>query len=88
VGSEADIEFHRSPNAGLPQIVGTGPRPIEHTIITTAWHILSTNTNTNYHDLGGDHHLRRNPDRARHRAIRSLNQLGYTVTFNPIQAAA
>jgi hypothetical protein len=42
-------------------------------------------TATTYHDLGGDHHLRRDPDRARHRAIRALNQLGYTVTLNPIQ---
>jgi transposase len=56
---------------------------IEHTIITAAWHVLSANTD--YHDLGGDHHIRRNPDRARHRAIQALNQLGYTVTLNPIQ---
>jgi hypothetical protein len=43
---------------------------------------------TEYHDLGGDHHLRRDPDRARHRAIRTVNQLGYTVSLNPIQGAA
>jgi len=59
---------------------------VEHTILTAVWHILSANTD--YHDLGGDHHIRRNPDRARHRAIQALNQLGYTVTLNPIQAAA
>jgi transposase len=59
---------------------------IEHTIITAVWHILSATTE--YHDLGGDHHLRRNPDRARHQAIRALNQLGYTVTLNPIQEVA
>ncbi|GAA4264372.1 IS110 family RNA-guided transposase [Dactylosporangium darangshiense] len=58
----------------------------EHTIITAVWHVLSATTE--YHDLGGDHHLRRDPDRARHRAIRALNQLGYTVTLNPIQGAA
>jgi hypothetical protein len=40
---------------------------------------------TEYHDLGGDHHLRRDPDRARHRAIQALNQLGYTITLNPFK---
>jgi transposase len=59
---------------------------VEHTIITAVWHVLSATTK--YHDLGGDHHLRRDPDRARHRAIRALNQLGYTVTLNPIQGAS
>ena len=58
----------------------------EHTIITAVWHVLSAVTE--YHDLGSDHHLRRDPDRARHRALRTLNQLGYTVTLNPIQGAA
>lgn len=32
--------------------------------------------------------FQRHPDRARHRAIQALNQLGYTVTLNPIQGAA
>ena len=35
---------------------------------------------TEYHDLAGDHHLRRDPDGARRRASRAFNQLGYTVT--------
>jgi transposase len=58
----------------------------EHTIITAVWHLLSANVA--YHDLGGDHHIRRDPDRARHRAIRALHQLGYTVTLNPIEGTA
>jgi hypothetical protein len=41
-----------------------------------------------YQDLGPDHFLNRNPDRARSRAIRQLNQLGYSVTLNPISFAA
>jgi hypothetical protein len=58
---------------------------IQHSIITAVWHMLSANAA--YRDLGGDHYLRRDPDRARHRAIRALNQLGYTVTLNPIEGA-
>ncbi len=40
-----------------------------------------------YHDLGSDYLARRDPERAARRAIRQLNQLGYTVTLNPTQAA-
>jgi transposase len=62
---------------------------LEHSILTSVWHML-TNT-TDYHDLGGDYFLRRDPERERRRAITALNKLGYTVTLNPIeptQAAA
>jgi transposase len=59
---------------------------VEHTIITAVWHMLSTTTE--YRDLGGDYHIRRDPGQARRRAIRALNQLGYTVTLNPIETAA
>jgi transposase len=59
---------------------------LQHTMLTSVWHMLSTNTD--YHDLGGDYFLRRDPDRERRRAITALNKLGYTVTLNPIQAAA
>ena len=59
---------------------------IEHSIITAVWHMLSTGAD--YRDLGGDHHIRRDPEHARRRAIRALNQLGYTVTLNPIERAA
>ena len=55
---------------------------IEHSIITAVWHMLSVNVE--YHELGGDHHVRRDPARATRRAIRALNQLGYTVQLNPI----
>lgn len=62
---------------------------LEHSILTSVWHML-TNT-TDYHDLGHDYFLRRDPERERRRAIAALNKLGYTVTLNPIeplQAAA
>jgi transposase len=58
---------------------------IEHSILTATWHVLSENTN--YHDLGGDYHTKRDPQRALRRITRDANRLGYTVRFDPIQAA-
>jgi transposase len=62
---------------------------LQHSILTSVWHMLTTNTD--YQDLGGDYFLHRDPERERRRAITALNKLGYTVTLNPIeptQAAA
>ena len=58
---------------------------IEHSILTATWHVLSENTD--YHDLGGDYHAKRDPQRALRRITRDANRLGYTVRFDPIQAA-
>jgi transposase len=58
---------------------------IEHSILTAVWHVLSENTD--YHDLGGDYHAKRDPQRALRRITRDANRLGYTVRFDPIQAA-
>ena len=43
--------------------------------------------NTDYHDLGGDYHAKRDPQRARRRITHDANRLGYTVSFDTIQAA-
>ena len=59
---------------------------VEHSMLTAVWHLLSDGTD--YHDLGGDYFLHRDPDRERRRAITALNKLGYTVTLNPIQTTA
>jgi transposase len=56
---------------------------LQHSILTSIWHMLSTNTD--YQDLGSDYFLRRDPERERRRAIAALNKLGYTVTLNPIE---
>ena len=58
---------------------------IQHSILTAVWHVLSENTD--YHDLGGDYHAKRDPQRALRRITRDANRLGYTVRFDPIQAA-
>jgi transposase len=59
---------------------------LQHSMLTAVWHMLSNDTE--YHDLGGDYYLRRDPDRERRRAVSALNKLGYAVTLNPIQTTA
>lgn len=59
---------------------------IEHSITTAIWYMLTDNIP--YRELGGDHFAQHNPERATRRAINALNQLGYTVTLNPIEGAA
>ena len=44
--------------------------------------------NVAYHELGRVHFAQRDPERATRRAITALNQLGYTVTLNPLEGAA
>ena len=41
------------------------------------WHMLTTDTE--FHDLGGDHYERTNADRTRRRALNQLRNLGYNV---------
>ncbi|MEV0178954.1 transposase [Streptomyces sp. NPDC050625] len=59
---------------------------VEHSIITAIWHMLTDNVP--YHELGGTYFIQRDPERATRQAINRLNQLGYTVTLNPIEGAA
>ncbi|MEY9988208.1 transposase [Streptomyces sp. V4I8] len=59
---------------------------VEHSIITAIWHMLTDHVP--YQELGGTYFTQRDPERATRRAITSLNQLGYTVTLNPIEGAA
>ena len=59
---------------------------VEHSIITAIWHMLTTNSP--YNDLGGAYFARRDPERAARNAISKLNQLGFSVTLNPLDNAA
>ena len=54
---------------------------IEHSILVTIWHMAQTGAL--YDDLGADHYTRIQPLHTKRRAIRQLQQLGYTVTLNP-----
>jgi transposase len=59
---------------------------VEHAMLTAIWHMITNGVP--YTDLGGDFYTRRNPDKAKNRAIDQLRQLGYTVTLSPLQLAA
>ncbi|MEW2121865.1 IS110 family transposase [Streptomyces sp. NPDC005474] len=58
---------------------------VEHSIITAIWHMLTDHKP--YNELGGTYNTQRDPERATRRAITQLNQLGYTVTLNPMETA-
>jgi len=51
---------------------------VEHSIVTTIWHML-TNGDT-YHELGADYYHRHSPQRTLRRKIHELEAAGYTVT--------
>ena len=58
---------------------------VEHSILIAVWHMLTNDVD--YHDLGGDYFARLDPELAMRRIIRQANALGFTVRFDPIQAA-
>lgn len=58
---------------------------LEYSILTAVWHLLTHNID--YHDLRGDYFTRQDPKRAMRRIIRQANALGFTLRFDPIQAA-
>jgi transposase len=59
---------------------------IEHTMLTTIWHMSSTGAL--YDDPGSDFYTRRNPEKAKRRAIDQLRAMGYHVTLEPLQEPA
>jgi len=63
----------------LPAVVAT-----EHAVLIAIWHMATTNTP--YRDPGPDFFTRRDPDRAKRRALNQLTQLGYTVTLTQATA--
>ena len=54
---------------------------IQHTILLAIWNMAQTGAL--YDDLGADHYTRIQPTRTKRRAIRQLQELGYTVTLQP-----
>lgn len=52
---------------------------LEHSMLTAAWYML--NTGELYRDLGADYFTRRDPAKARARAIGQLEALGYHVSI-------
>ena len=58
---------------------------VEHSILNAAWHMLRNGEI--YNDPGADHYNRISPTRAKNKAIKQLNNLGYDVTITPVTAA-
>ena len=58
---------------------------VEHSILIVVWHMLTNDVD--YADLGGDYFTRLDPQLAMRRIVRQANALGFTVRFDPIQAA-
>jgi transposase len=54
---------------------------VEHTMITAAWNILQNGEF--YRDPGADYYTRRDPAKAKARAIKQLEALGYHITIEP-----
>ncbi len=57
---------------------------VGHSTLVIAWHLLAYDCD--HQDLGGDFFVRRDSDRARHRAVAQLQALGYQVTLQPTAA--
>ena len=70
-----------APRLGKPKAIVA----IQHSILTAVWHMLTDDVD--YHDLGGDYFARLDPERAMRRIVPQANALGFTVRFDPIQAA-
>lgn len=58
---------------------------VEHSILIAVWHMLTDDVD--YADLGGGYFARLDPERAMRRIVCQANALGFTVHFEPIQAA-
>ncbi|MFB9571963.1 hypothetical protein [Streptomyces yanii] len=58
---------------------------VEHSITVAVWHML--HDHVPYHELGGSYLTQRDPERTAHRAVFRLNELGYRVTLDPMEAA-
>ncbi|MNW30475.1 Transposase IS116/IS110/IS902 family protein [compost metagenome] len=54
---------------------------IEHTILTAIWHMLANGEV--FQELGGDYYQNRNQSRAKVRAVKELERLGYEVYLEP-----
>ena len=59
---------------------------IEHSMLVAIWHMLQDGAT--YDDPGSDYYAKRDPDRAKKRALDQLRDLGYSVTLEQKPEAA
>ena len=60
---------------------GQHHRGLHQQVLTAVWNMLTHHTT--YAELGGDYYTRRDPMRAKDKAIRQLEALGYQVIVQP-----
>jgi len=65
---------------------GRAALAIAHKLLVVAYHVLSTGAE--YRDLGETYLDKRNAQRSAQRYVRRLENLGYTVTLNPVAQTA
>jgi transposase len=58
---------------------------LEHAMLIAIWNML--HTGALYTDPGDDFYARRNPDKAKNRAMDQLRKMGYAVTLEPLADA-
>jgi hypothetical protein len=58
---------------------------VEHAILIAIWNMIINGVL--YDDPGSDFYTRRNPGKARQRAVDQLRQMGYSVTLEPLKTA-
>jgi transposase len=58
---------------------------LEHAMLIAIWNMLQTGAL--YTDPGDDFYTRRNPDKAKNRAVDQLRKMGYAVTLQPLAAS-
>jgi len=58
---------------------------LEHAMLIAIWNMLQTGAL--YTDPGDDFYTRRNPDKAKNRAVDQLRKMGYAVTLQPLAVA-
>jgi transposase len=57
---------------------------IEHAMLIAVWNMLQTGEI--YDEPGGDYYAKRNPERAKRRAVDRFRNLGYSVTLETTAA--
>jgi transposase len=55
---------------------------VAHAMLVAIYHMLTRRTT--YQDLGNDHYDRRHAERAKHRALQTLERQGYRVSLEPV----
>ncbi|BBY07181.1 hypothetical protein MNVI_24990 [Mycobacterium noviomagense] len=85
-GRRRAAQSRRDKTAGMSIAGQIALVSIEHKMLTDAWNMLTNGAF--YRDPGPDYYTRHQPGKAKARAIKQLESLGYKVTLEPPTQAA